>query len=144
VTDDFGNINKQAGGSGTEHATTVVGSSKRQAQPPTDHFDKLLEETCPNPAYPIKHKLRDCGMMKSFMASGSLSRDMEVDKVPNEGDAMPFPREDAAMTIYNGRPSPGMRRTSNPSLGTPTRCGWGCKNGEMYGHKLSCILYVEI
>jgi hypothetical protein len=88
-----------------------------------DHFDKLLEETCLNPAYPIKHKLRDCGMMKSFMTSGSLSRGMEVDKVPNEGDAMPFPREDAVMTIYNGHPSPGMHRTSNPSLGTPTRCG---------------------
>jgi hypothetical protein len=49
-----------------------------------DHFKKLLEETCPNHAYPIKHKLRDCGMMKNFMASGSLARGMEVDKAPDD------------------------------------------------------------
>jgi hypothetical protein len=30
-------------------------------------------------------------MMKNFMASGSLTRGMEVDEVPNEGEAMPFP-----------------------------------------------------
>jgi hypothetical protein len=38
-----------------------------------DCFEKLLEETYPNHAYPIKHKLRDCGMIKNFMASGSLA-----------------------------------------------------------------------
>jgi hypothetical protein len=50
-----------------------VGSGKRLARLPTDHFEKILEETCPNYAYPIKHKLRDCGVMKNFMASGSLT-----------------------------------------------------------------------
>jgi hypothetical protein len=38
-----------------------------------DHFEKHLEETCPNHAYPVNHKLRDYGMMKNFMASGSLA-----------------------------------------------------------------------
>jgi hypothetical protein len=84
-----------------------------------DHFEKLLEETCPNHSYPVKHKLRDCSMMKSFMTSGSLSRGMEVDEIPDEGDAMPFPRECAVMTIYDECPSLGMRHASNPSLGTP-------------------------
>jgi hypothetical protein len=69
-----------------------------------DHFEKLLEEACPNHAYPVKHKLRDCGLMKNFMASGSLTRGMELDEVPDGGDATPFPREDAVMTIYDGRP----------------------------------------
>jgi hypothetical protein len=41
--------------------------SKRQARAPTYHFEKLLEETCPNHAYPIKHKLMDCSMMKTIM-----------------------------------------------------------------------------
>jgi hypothetical protein len=50
-----------------------MGSSRCEARPPTNHFKKLLEETCPNHAYLIRHKLRDCGMMKSFMTSGSLS-----------------------------------------------------------------------
>jgi hypothetical protein len=31
-----------------------------------DHFEKFLEETCPNHVYPIKHKIRDCGMIKNL------------------------------------------------------------------------------
>jgi hypothetical protein len=70
-------------------------------------------------------------MMKNFMTSGSLARGMEVNDVPDEGNMMPFPREDAVMTIYDGRPSQGMHSVSNPSLGTPARCGWGCGNVGM-------------
>jgi hypothetical protein len=79
-----------------------------------NHFEKLLEETSPNHAYPIKHKLRDCGMIKNFMASVSLAQGMEVDKVLDEGDTMPFPGEDAVSMIYDGHPSPGMLCMSNP------------------------------
>jgi hypothetical protein len=35
--------------------------------------------------------------MKSFMTMGSLSRGMEVDEAPIEGDATPFPGEDVVM-----------------------------------------------
>jgi hypothetical protein len=45
----------------------TAGSGKRQARPPIDHIESLVEEACPNHAYPIKHKLRDCGIMKNFM-----------------------------------------------------------------------------
>jgi hypothetical protein len=103
--------------------TAIMGSGKHQAWPPTDHFEKLLEETCSNHAYPIKHKLRDCDMMKNFIASWSLTRGMEVDHVPNESDTTPFPEEDAVMTIYDGRPSPRMHRVSISSLGTPAHYG---------------------
>jgi hypothetical protein len=51
--------------------TTAARNGKGHARPPTDHFEKLLKEACPNHAYPFKHKLSDCGMMKNFMASGS-------------------------------------------------------------------------
>jgi hypothetical protein len=78
---------------------------------------------CPNHAYPIKHKLRDCGMMKNFMASGSLTRGMEVGEVPDEGGMTHFPREDVIMTIYDGHPSPGVRHVSDLSLGTPAHYG---------------------
>jgi hypothetical protein len=54
-------------------------------------------------------------MMKNFMASGSPARGMEVDEVPDEGNTMPFLREDAVMTIYDGCPSPGMHRASDPN-----------------------------
>jgi hypothetical protein len=96
-----------------------------------DHFEKLLEETFLNHAYPIKHKPRDYGMMMNFMATGSLARGMEVDMVSDEGDTMPFPREDAVMTIYDGCSSSGMRCMSNPSLGSLARNGWGTMDTRM-------------
>jgi hypothetical protein len=103
-------------------AADTTCSGKHHARPPIDHFEKLLQETCPSHAYSVKHKFRDCDMMKNFLASGSLPRGMEVDEVPDEDNTTPFLEEDAVMTIYDGRPSLGMRCTSNPSQGTPTRC----------------------
>jgi hypothetical protein len=73
VVNGNGGDDKQAGGSSVVHVVAASGSDKRQAWLPTNHFEKLLEEDCPNHAYPIKHKLRDYDMMKSFMASGSLT-----------------------------------------------------------------------
>jgi hypothetical protein len=125
AADDDGGNDKQAGGSGMVHVTTAAGSGKRQARPPTDHFEKLFDEAYPNHAYAIKHKIRDCGMMKNLMALGYIIRGMELNEVPNEGDVMPFPREDATMMIYDGRPSSGMHYVSNPSPRAPTRCGRG-------------------
>jgi hypothetical protein len=124
-------INNQADNSVMVCAAAIIGSSKHQAQPPTDQFEKLLEEICPNHAYLIKHKLRDCIMMNNFMASRPLARGMEVDEVLGEGDTTPFPRKDAVLMIYDGRPSPGMHRVSNASLGTPARYGWGHGNVGM-------------
>jgi hypothetical protein len=43
-------------------------------------------------------------MMKNFMISGSLTRGMELDEDSGVSDTMPFPREDAVMTFYDGRP----------------------------------------
>jgi hypothetical protein len=85
-----------------------------------------LEKTCPNHAYLIKHKLRDCDMMKNFMAKGSLPRGMEADEDPDEGDTMPFPGEDAVMLIYDERPSLGVRHVSDLGPGALARCDWGC------------------
>jgi hypothetical protein len=96
-----------------------------------DHIMKLLEESCPNHAQPIKHKFRDYGMMKNFKTSGSLSQGMEVDEVPYESDTTPFPGEDTVMMIYDGCPLLGRRRMSNSSLGIPACYDWGCGNAEM-------------
>jgi hypothetical protein len=79
---DDGDINNQAGYSSVPHIAAIAGNSKHQAGPPMDHFEKLLEETYPNHAYPIKHKLRDYCMTKNFMASGSLTQGMEVKRFP--------------------------------------------------------------
>jgi hypothetical protein len=72
TTDDNGGISKQVGSSCVVCAMAATGSSKHQAWSPMDHIEKILEDTCSNHTYPIKHKLKDCSMMKSFMTLGSL------------------------------------------------------------------------
>jgi hypothetical protein len=44
---------------------------KRCTRLPNDHFEKVLEKACPHHPYPVKHKLRDCTMMKKLMSSGA-------------------------------------------------------------------------
>jgi hypothetical protein len=92
VVDGDGGNGKQAGSFRVECVVAAIGSGKCQARPPMDHFKKLLEETCPNHAYPMKYKLKDRDMIKNFMALRSLTRGLEVNEVPNEGDVTPFPR----------------------------------------------------
>jgi hypothetical protein len=60
------------------------------------------------------------------MASGSLTRGMEVDEDPNEGGTTPFPGEDAVMMLYDEQPSPGVHHVSNPGLAAPSHWIWGC------------------
>jgi hypothetical protein len=98
----FDNDNdKQADNSDMERTATAEHSIKRQARLPTYHFERLLEEACLNHSYPVKQKLVNYSMMKSFMISGSLTRDMEPEENPSRSDVMPFPREDAVMIVYD-------------------------------------------
>jgi hypothetical protein len=72
TTTDYDNGNNgMAGGSSMGHVVTATQSNKRQVQPLTDHFKRLLEEAYPNHAYPVRHKLKDCDMMKNFLITGS-------------------------------------------------------------------------
>jgi hypothetical protein len=125
---DYDDDDKKADGSEMEYVKTVGRSVKRQVQPRTDHFERLLEEACLNHAYHIKHKLKDCSMMKNFMTSGSLTQDREHEEDPGRRDATPFPREGAVMTVYNGRQPPGRHCISNLSLGTSASCIQGPGN----------------
>jgi hypothetical protein len=104
-----------------------VGNGKHQARLPTNHFERLLEEACPNHAYAVKHKLRDCSLMKNFMATGSLSWGMEVNEAPIKDDVMPFPGEDAVLMIFRRQPSSEKCHVLDLSTGTPSRydLGWG-------------------
>jgi hypothetical protein len=54
---DFDNA-WEAGGSGMRRIPTSARNDKRQARWPTDHFKSLLEEACPNHAYPVRHDSR--------------------------------------------------------------------------------------
>jgi hypothetical protein len=81
-------------------------SGKRRVGLPTDHFKGLLMEACSNHAYPIRHKLKDCGMMRSFMTSGSLTWGVELDEGPDGSDTMPLSDANVVMTVYEGHPPP--------------------------------------
>jgi hypothetical protein len=66
---DEGNNDKDIGDSDEELVTTTECDSKAQARKPTDHFKKLLEATCPNHTYPVKHRLKECTMMKNYITT---------------------------------------------------------------------------
>jgi hypothetical protein len=63
----------EAGSSSVGYISTTMHSSRHLVRLPIDHFKGLLEEACPNHAYKVKHKLKDCSMMQRFMTSGSLT-----------------------------------------------------------------------
>jgi hypothetical protein len=56
------------------------------------------EVACLNNAYPIKHKLKECAMMKSFMISGALSKGKKPKGDPGAKGVAPIPGEEAART----------------------------------------------
>jgi hypothetical protein len=78
---------------------------KGQAWHPTDHFEKLLETTCPNHTYHVKHKLKECTMMKNYMTMETFARSKKPGGKSAGKAAAPFPKEKAVMSIY-GRPAP--------------------------------------
>jgi hypothetical protein len=103
----------EAGGSIMGHASAAMYSIKCWEGTPTDHFKRLLEEVCPNHAYPIRHKLKDCVIMRSFMTSRSLTWGTRLDEGPDRNDATSFPEENAIMTILKGHlPSRSCRKSS--------------------------------
>jgi hypothetical protein len=107
MTDHNDGNNGKASGSDVGRVATVEHSNKRQERPPTYHFKRLLEESYPHHAYPVRHKLKDYDMMKSFMISRSLTRGTKLDEDSGESNTMSFSGEDAIMTIYGGRPHQG-------------------------------------
>jgi hypothetical protein len=78
---------------------TTTTSGRRVA---TDHFKRLVEEACPNHWYPVRHKLKDYVMMRSFMTSGSLTWGAELDEDLGGSDTTPFPGENTFMMVYGG------------------------------------------
>jgi hypothetical protein len=64
-----------------------------------DHLEKLLEATCLNHSYPIKHKLKNYTMMKNFMTSGALSRGKKFEGDPGGKGTTPAPKKTAVMAI---------------------------------------------
>jgi hypothetical protein len=64
------NCNEEVEDSDEECVAIAEHDFKLCTKPPKDHFEKIHEAACPHHPYPVKHKLRDCTMMKKFMSSG--------------------------------------------------------------------------
>jgi hypothetical protein len=90
---------------------------------PTYYVKRLLEEACPNHTYPIKHKLKDSGMMQGFLTLGSLTWGADLDEGPDGSDTTPFPEENINMTIFGGLPLVGRYRRCSLGPRIPTRGG---------------------
>jgi hypothetical protein len=73
---------------------------KRQTRLPMDHFEKLLAASYPHHPYPVKHKLKDCTMMKIFMTSGTPSKGDKLGGEKGGKSVAPIPREAEVMTIF--------------------------------------------
>jgi hypothetical protein len=94
----------EVGSSGMGCCSTTTRKNKHPTRPPTDHFKRLLEESYPNHAYAIRHKLKDCGMMRNFMTSGTLTWGTELDEGTNGSNTTPFPEDNTITTVYGGCP----------------------------------------
>jgi hypothetical protein len=115
----------EAGSSSMGHTSFATRSSRRMVRSPIEHFKRLLEKACPNHAYPVRHKLKDYEMMRSYMTSGSLTWGAEPGKGPNRSDATPFPEEIAIMMVVGGHPLEGRRCMSSLGARISTRGDWG-------------------
>jgi hypothetical protein len=63
----------KAGASDVGRVMNATDSDKRQARPRTDHFRRLIDEACLKHTYPVRHKLKECDIMKSFMILRSFT-----------------------------------------------------------------------
>jgi hypothetical protein len=69
MTANNGNAGKEIENSNEEFIAVAKRDFKQRTRPPKDHFEKILEASYHHHPYPIKHKLRDCTMMRRFMSS---------------------------------------------------------------------------
>jgi hypothetical protein len=58
-----------------------------------------------NHAYPIRHKLKECSMMKNYMTTWAFTKGKKSEDDPTGKAAARFLEEKAAMSIYSG-PAP--------------------------------------
>jgi hypothetical protein len=118
------------------HASVATRSNKHLVRSCTDHFKRLLEETRPNHAYLVRHKLKNCGMMWSFMTLGSLTWGTESSEGPNGSDAAPFPEENDIMMVLGERPPGREAPHVQPRPRISTHGGGGRGGSRVQGPKL--------
>jgi hypothetical protein len=84
------------------HSLATTHSDKRQVRPPTDHFKRLLEEACRNHAYPVMHKLKDYGLMRtsaSLTLGAEAIRHLSLGKPPSLRSTEDAPHWEGAVCL---------------------------------------------
>jgi hypothetical protein len=123
--------NWKVGDSGARCTLAATRNDKCLARLPMDHFKRLLEVACTNHTNLVRHKLKDSGMMRSFMTLGSLTCGAELDEGVDGSDTMLFPEENVIAMVYGGHPPSGRHRVTSLSPRTPTHYGWGRGGSEV-------------
>jgi hypothetical protein len=112
-----GGVREEIKDSYEEFVATTKLDFKRCTGPPKDHFEKILEVVYPHNPYPIKHKLRDCTMIKRFMTSGAPPGGDEPTRDSRVRVTVLVPKAVEVTTITHCGKDPG---NSTPSKTLPT------------------------
>ena len=87
-------------------ATTDRRGCRKPAEGTLNHFEKLLKGPCPNHAFPVKHLLKDCSLMRRFLSGGSNKGEHGKDPAPTTDAAEEkddgFPTLDGCLVIFRG------------------------------------------
>ena len=71
-----------------------------------NHFEKMLEGSCPNHAFPAKHMYKDCGLMRKYLSGGLNKGEQGKEPGPTIDDAEEkddgFPMPDGCLMIFGG------------------------------------------
>jgi hypothetical protein len=72
-----------------------------------DHFERMLEKSCPDHAFHVKHMYKDYALMKKYLSRGSKKGEQKKKPEPTEGNAEGkddgFPDSNGCLMIF-GRP----------------------------------------
>jgi hypothetical protein len=93
--------NEEADDSYEDYVATTKCDFKPQTWPPNNHFEKHLKAPYPHHSYPIKHKLKECTIMKNFMTSGAFSKGRKPREDPGGKCVAPIPGEAKVMSIFD-------------------------------------------
>jgi len=88
----------------------VATANQKGGQKPMEgtpnHFKKLLEGPCPNHVFPVKHLLKDYGLMRKFLSRSSNKGEQGKEPAPTADDTKEkddgFPTPNGCLMIFGG------------------------------------------
>ena len=90
-----------------------------------NHFKKMLEGLCPNHAFPVKHLLKDYGLMRKFLAKSTNKGEQGKEPAPAADDTEEkddgFPTPNGCLMIFRGSAAYDFRRSHVAKSTWPNR-----------------------